>query len=91
MPIIDGEVRTLGPVDHVLLGRRSSHVEDDGHPVFIVVPLDALMGVGCVGDDVPMGFRCVFSFFKVLQGVCSVRIIGTPIVTGHIALEVVIT
>ena len=45
VPIIDGEVAALGPRCDVLLTRWLRHVQDDGNPVLIVVPLDPLMRV----------------------------------------------
>jgi len=47
MAIVDGEVGALRPAGTGLV-RRLGHIEDDRHPVLIVVSLDSLMGVCCI-------------------------------------------
>mmetsp|Transcript_14587 Transcript_14587/g.14209 ORF Transcript_14587/g.14209 Transcript_14587/m.14209 type:complete len:290 (-) Transcript_14587:28-897(-) len=54
--VVDGEVGALGPVRQVLLGVGPGHIQNNRHPIFIIIPLDALVGVGGVGDDVSVGF-----------------------------------
>ena len=69
MPIIDCEVATLGPVCDVFATRWLRHVQDDRDSVFVVVPLDALVGVGRVRCDQAVRFRGKLCWFVVLQGV----------------------
>ena len=48
MSIIHTEEAAPGPV--LMLSRlRLEDVEDDADPIFVVVPDDALVGVGCIG------------------------------------------
>ena len=49
--IVDSEVAALGPLLAGDLAGRLCHVKDDAHTVFIVIPLDALVGVGRVTGD----------------------------------------
>ena len=53
MAIIDGEEATLRPRGRVLRF-RPGHVENDRHPILVVVPLNSLMRVGRVAGDQPM-------------------------------------
>jgi len=50
MAIVNGQERALGPVVGVLL-RRPRHIQYDGHPIFIVISLYALMSIGCIARN----------------------------------------
>ena len=52
MSIEDSEKAALWPVLDILLGLWLHDVEHDADPVFVVVPDDALVRVGCIADDV---------------------------------------
>ena len=66
MPVVYREEGALRPGAQVLLGSRPGHVQDDGDAVFVVVALDALVGVRCVGDDQAVRLGGVLSLVEVL-------------------------
>jgi len=68
MAIIDPEEGALGPAVllHVL-AFGLHYVQNDGHPILIIVPNDALVGVGSVGGDDAVPLAGVLGWLIVLQ------------------------
>ncbi len=71
MAIIDSEITTLRPVSDIFSAGRPRHIQNDRYSIFIVVSLDALMGVCCVRSDQAMCLRRILSRFKVFQRICD--------------------
>ena len=65
MAVVNSEVGTLGPHLDVFAIGRSCHVQNNGHSVFVVVPLNTLVRVCRVTGNQPVRFRCKFGGFKV--------------------------
>lgn len=52
MAVVDAEERALGPQVAVeILGLGLHDIQNDGHPVFIVISYDSLVGVSAVARD----------------------------------------
>ena len=88
--VVDREEGALGPEGQVLLRGGPSHVENDRHPVFIVVPLDALVRVCRVGHNESVGLRGILRFVEVLQGVGPLSCWVLPALAGLPQLQLVI-
>lgn len=67
MAIVDGEVAALGPGDYFLATRGLGHVEDDGDAILVVVPLNSLMCIGCIGRDQAVSLGCILGWLEILQ------------------------
>lgn len=62
--IIYCKERALGPSRRVLV-LWPGHVQDYRHPIFIVVSLDALVGVRCVARDQTVRLRGEFGILEI--------------------------
>ena len=69
MTVVYRKVRTFWPVGNVLASGWFRHVQNDGHSILIIIPLDSLMRVGWVGCNQAMHFLGEFGCFKILQRV----------------------
>lgn len=67
MAIVDRKVAALGPVRDIFATRRLCHIQDDRHPVFVVVPLDALVSVCRIRSYQSVRLRCVLCWLKVFE------------------------
>ena len=65
--VVDSEERSFGPVLHIRFIRRLHDIQNDGHPVFIVVPHNPLVCVGAVGFYYSVPFYTAFGRFVVGQ------------------------
>jgi hypothetical protein len=52
--IVNSEKAAFGPLTAPIFVDRLGHIEYNAYPVFVVVSLHALMGVGCVTCDYAM-------------------------------------
>ena len=67
MTIVDREVAALWPTRHVLARCRLGHVQNDRHPILVVVTLDTLVSVCCVRRDQAVRFGGEFRRLKIFQ------------------------
>ena len=65
--IIHCEERAFRPWGEMRFVRRTSHVQNDGDSILVVVPNDALVGVGSVSSHNSISFKRAFWGFKVRQ------------------------
>ena len=80
MTIINCKIWTLRPAWQVLLRIRSSHVQNNWNPVFIVIPLYSLVSVSSIRDYQSVSFGselCILKIFKWIRKFVNVR--GAPI------------
>lgn len=69
MAIVNREIAALRPIRDVFAIGWLCHVQDNGDSILVIIPLDALMGVGRVRSYQPMRFRSKFCQFVVFQWV----------------------
>lgn len=69
MSIVNGEEAAFGPIPVPVLVGRLCHIEYNAYPVFIIVSLHTLMGVGCVTGDYAVLLRGELGLLKVAQRV----------------------
>ena len=63
--IIDSEVTALRPHCYILSTLRLSHIQNDRHPVFIIITLDSLMSVRCIRCNQAVCLGSEFGWLKV--------------------------
>ena len=92
MAVINGEKGTSRPLFN-FLEFRLNDVENDAHPVFVVITYHALMCVCCISDDDPVLFRGklgrIVLLFKLLNLFSFKLHVLTTLVESHFHSSVV--